>query len=310
MFRARQRGRVANETLVQPNIVEARELKKGTADLVSYEHVFYTNRAKNHEKGTNKYEFEFDGAWRTRTGNFILGVRSMDLIRTYRTCAFVVWLWKRSGLWQWDHVYSYEYVYVWKDGDTIANLVEFLNERLIKQDEHMMYQSSLLTDWAYETEWKYDRSDGRIKLGVPEGCLFPIHYKISVIHFPMINDDAIFDIVYGPLIPCGSEEEIPSSPEEEIPSSPEGSERDYHFPHIIMKWDREDVLVTASFVTQTNLQHLGFTSTQYSYPKKYELPPNQTNFTLSLFSKRDMIPVELPEDGKDYIVLECIFFRE
>jgi hypothetical protein len=89
MFRARQRGRVANEPYVQPNIVEARELKRGTADLVSYEHVFYTNQARNHVDGTNKYEFEFDGAWRTRTGNLHIGVRSVQLIKTDRICAFL-----------------------------------------------------------------------------------------------------------------------------------------------------------------------------------------------------------------------------
>jgi hypothetical protein len=82
------------------------------------------------------------------------------------------------------------------------------------------------------------------------------------------------------------------------------------YPAIYMKWFRDDCIVTSTFVTQTNLQHLGVTTTQYNWAKKYELQPNQTNFTLSIFNKSDMSPVEFDDDGKDYIILECIFFRE
>jgi hypothetical protein len=75
-------------------------------------------------------------------------------------------------------------------------------------------------------------------------------------------------------------------------------------------WDREDVLIRASFVQQTQNQHLGFTGIDYNNPKKYQIIHNSPQFTISLWSPSTLQPVELPSDKRDYVVMECVVYRD
>jgi hypothetical protein len=156
-----------------------------------------------------------------------------------------------------------------------------LNDQIRQKWLNFDENSVVYQDWAYKIEFQYNKKERRIELTRTDPIQPKINYEFKQ-KPSTLNDANIFKI----------------------------GEYDHGYPYISMKWFREDCLVTSTFVTQTNLQHLGFTSTHYPFPKKYELQPNQTNFTLSIFSKSDMIPVEFDEDGKDYIVLECLFFRE
>jgi hypothetical protein len=75
-------------------------------------------------------------------------------------------------------------------------------------------------------------------------------------------------------------------------------------------WSRENLLVTADFVHQTNTQHLGYADCEYSNIKKYEIIRNSPYFTLSLWDSATMRPIELPEDGKDYLVMEALIYND
>jgi hypothetical protein len=78
----------------------------------------------------------------------------------------------------------------------------------------------------------------------------------------------------------------------------------------IQMWDREDVLIRASFVQQTQNQHLGYTGVDYNTPKKFQIIHNSPIFTISLWSQSTLPPVELPSDNRDYVVMECVVYRD
>jgi hypothetical protein len=70
----------------------------------------------------------------------------------------------------------------------------------------------------------------------------------------------------------------------------------------INMWDRDELLIRTNF---TN--HLGITGNVYSPPKMYYFnPPLSKSFQIELYDAYTLNPVELPEDNKDYIVIEAI----
>jgi hypothetical protein len=75
-------------------------------------------------------------------------------------------------------------------------------------------------------------------------------------------------------------------------------------------WDRRcDLLVKADFIEQADSQYLGFTGNDYYPLKQYEIKKNTPYFTISVFDDATMLPVELPEDGRDYVVIEAVITR-
>ena len=70
-------------------------------------------------------------------------------------------------------------------------------------------------------------------------------------------------------------------------------------------WNRcDDVEVRASFVKQTEYQHLGFTNNLYTPLKQYELECADNEFWIDLYNNDQMKTVILPDDSKDMVVIE------
>jgi hypothetical protein len=82
-------------------------------------------------------------------------------------------------------------------------------------------------------------------------------------------------------------------------------------PKIDITWDRSQSLALhADFITQADNQHLGYTGVEYYPLKQYEIKRNTPYFTISLFEEVTLRPIELPEDGKDYVVIEAVISRK
>jgi hypothetical protein len=70
----------------------------------------------------------------------------------------------------------------------------------------------------------------------------------------------------------------------------------------INMWDRDELLIRTNFT-----HHLGITGNTYSPPKIYYFnPPLSKSFQIELYDACTLNPVELPEDNKDYIIIEAI----
>jgi hypothetical protein len=74
----------------------------------------------------------------------------------------------------------------------------------------------------------------------------------------------------------------------------------------INMWNRNELLLKSN-ISELDNSHLGYTDTSYSPLKMFYLnPPIPISFTVELFDSSTLNPVELPEDGKDYIVIEAV----
>jgi hypothetical protein len=280
MLRKRKAGRVAAESYVDPAFLEARAMKEATRDLESYEYVFYTSKAKSHRKGTNQYEFEYPGSWRTKTGKeCIFGIRSLYVKKAVRTLHFFV-----TGRSE-NHSFgkSVAFCYSCTSETTISDIVNFMNARwsttVFKADGEHNY-----TDDCY---WSYVAQDNVIRLVSAE-----MNWDIKLNFSPTVygdNDTDVFEIV---------EEQV-------IDANQDPCTR----PAIHMTWNREPLLVTADFVHQADNQHLGYTGCEFYPIKKYEIAKNTPYFTIRLWEDGTMNPVELPEDNKDIVVIEAIIER-
>ncbi len=70
-------------------------------------------------------------------------------------------------------------------------------------------------------------------------------------------------------------------------------------------WDRSTVKVQASFVDLAYDKYLGITNEQFVPPKEYNINYGDQKFYIELYSL-DGSSVELPNDGKDQMVIEAI----
>jgi hypothetical protein len=278
MLRKRKAGRVAAESYVDPMFLEARAMKEATKDLESYEYVFYTSKAKSHRKGTNEYEFEYPGSWRTKTGKeCIFGIRSLYVKKAVRTLDFQV-----RGLLEgkaWDVAISM--CYSCTAQTTISDIVGFLNDRW-----HYATFWDGDINYADNCYWGYIAKDNVIRLLPTEGT-WPA--KLSFVPYGFATNDPVFEIVT----------------EEVLDTFDAKCQR----PAIHMTWNREPLLITADFVHQTNNQHLGYTGCEFYPIKKYEIAKNTPYFNIRLWEDGTMNPVELPEDNKDIVVIEAIIER-
>jgi hypothetical protein len=55
---------------------------------------------------------------------------------------------------------------------------------------------------------------------------------------------------------------------------------------------------------------LGYTDSEYSIFKEYEIKRNTPYFTISLWEDETRQPIELPSDKKDYVVIEAVISRK
>jgi hypothetical protein len=55
---------------------------------------------------------------------------------------------------------------------------------------------------------------------------------------------------------------------------------------------------------------LGYTGSEYSIFKEYEIKKNTPYFTIKLFEDETLREIELPTDNKDYVVIEAVISRK
>ena len=71
-------------------------------------------------------------------------------------------------------------------------------------------------------------------------------------------------------------------------------------------WSREALRVDASFVNLSNDRFLGYTDANYNPPKEYSIKDGSFDFEIQLFDSVTNVPIQLPEDKKDQLVIEAI----
>jgi hypothetical protein len=74
---------------------------------------------------------------------------------------------------------------------------------------------------------------------------------------------------------------------------------------VINMWNRGEILVKSQISNYTPTSHIGYTGIQYSPPKSYLISqPVPNTFSIELVDGVNGAPVELPLDGRGYIVIE------
>jgi hypothetical protein len=275
MQQKRRRGTVATENFMQPEILENRLEKYQNRDHESYEYVFYTNKCKDHLKGTNEYQFEFPGTWRTKTGGeCILGIRSMHLKTIARPLRLTLNVKLNND--NYNHSISLYYTSL----DTPYILLQALNE--IWRDQFGN------KDQLKEFAW-YQYSDTTFILG-ETGV---VRYFNPIFQWSIITGQTILECFTLDMLSYVS------------------GDITFNRPLLKLKSDRtQNLLLRADFITHADNQHLGFTGSEYYPLKQYEIKKNTPYFMISLFEENNIRPIELPEDGKDYVVIEAVISRK
>jgi hypothetical protein len=224
------------------------------------EHVFYTTSAK-HVKGTNEYNFEYPGEWRTSNTELDFGIRGIYLKKASRTVDITVTIHVNTN------TFTVNYLYAFTPNVNLYNFVDYLNEFWLETFEDD-------DDIRNGLEWRYYPQDDSIifdKTPISEITSWEIEATSN--DFQHIGKIEVVDNKHV----------------------------------VIIMWDRGECLLKASFTNQTENRHLGYTNMSYNPIKFYHvLKPCPITFKIELFTASGQFPVELPDDGLDYIVLECV----
>jgi hypothetical protein len=245
-------------------------MQAAVKEPVAYEHVFYSSRARNHIKDTNKYEFEFPGEWRTKHGKpCVFGIRALYLVKSTRVLSFMFCLTYKVV-----EQFTLEYYIEFHADEDQSHILAWLNGDL----KAALSKSTDIPILKRQLQWIWDRTNDRIILRIPHDDWT----DMAVVWSQRERDkDPFFEFEFlGPIGPA------------------------------IYFWNRGQLLVQADFIHQTDNQHLGYTGCEYAILKKYEVQRNTPYFTLTFWDAATMRPVELPEDGMDQVVMEVIIQNE
>jgi hypothetical protein len=276
MINRRRQGQVRTDNYTRPEIVEAREMQSATKEPVSYEHVFYTGHARSRLVGK---EVERIGAG---TNKYEFEFPPEWRTKNGKACIFGVralYLIKCTRVLAFNFKLTYnkvlefdmDYYIEYLADDHLGDLLYALNA-----DLKCMLVLTLLPHARQQFQWTWDPDHQWILIVSPSWDDVKLEYKAY--------DGSKAFFTFG--------------------SAGEGMGPTISF------WSRENLLVTADFVRQTNTQHLGYADCEYSNIKKYEIIRNDPYFTLSLWDSATMRPIELPADGKDYLVMEALIYND
>jgi hypothetical protein len=277
---------------MQPEILENRLEKYQNRDHESYEYVFYTNKCREHLKGTNQYQFEFPGTWRTKTGGeCVIGIRSLELAKVSRRLNF-----------QTD-CYNYllktlimVYSFLMGPTMTCSDILTYLEGHWFEAAYPWERTSASVLQWTFEpTAKQFIFQEGPFAPKMMANCTVVMGHQIQ-------NESFSID-AFRPTFPIGVKPVTPIP--DPIPEDLKNNMRAV----VTMPWNRQDLLLSADFINQADNQHLGFTGTQYYPLKEYNIKRNTPYFMISLFEENNLRPIELPADGKDYVVIEALISR-
>nr|WP_279080275.1 hypothetical protein [Catenibacterium mitsuokai] len=262
------------------------------------EWTFFIKDAK-HSLGSNHYEFEFPPQWRTLENcELSIGVRAIYLRKCTRKIFYgKTNLWTKQedkflwGIQSHDH---YLDPLILQTDDTLQKLVDQLNYDIKRTiPYHNAYQYSWIHKIPkYHDCFRWELNDHTIEVNehhedwtkeMKEGTHQQLLEIVGFLDNPRCEDFR--------QVLCISENEI----------------------HLILPikrkvWNRRDeLLIKASFVNQSN-HHLGHTNSQFYPMKIYPISNKDVNFWIETYNLSDTDIVELPPDGRDSLVLECVLF--
>jgi hypothetical protein len=271
-------------------------MKDATKDLSAYEYVFYTSEARSHE--LNHYQFEFPGTWRTKVGSdLILAVRGLHLkkcTRSFQLSSILNYYATDTAF----LAYTFEFCYAFGSNSTIADMLIELNSQWRDQMNDMSYSEVSQTRAAYQlllkdkVHWRLNLRENRVELTASQNTMNKLDDHLSFENHPDPDQSQIFHsevLKYGHVL----------NPWPVSMGTP-----------AFKTWNRQDLLLTADFITQAENQHLGYTDSEYSIFKEYEIKKNTPYFTISLWEDETKNPIELPADKKDYVVIETVISRK
>lgn len=268
------------------------------------EWTFFIKDAK-HSVGSNHYEFQFPPQWRTLENcELSIGVRAIYLRKCTRNITYgYTYLSTASEKSQMNFINNPKQMnaLILQTDDTLQKLADHLNEdykQSIKYYNRYGRSSSNefrprfhdcyrweINEHTIELNEMYQKWSDEMKSGK-----YRQELKISGFYnspdFPFTSYGYDFS-----QIMCIRE-----------------NEKDLQMPIKRKVWNRkDDILIKASFVNQSN-HHLGHTNSQFIPMKIYPITNKDVNFWIETYNLSDTDIVELPPDGKDSLVLECVLF--
>ena len=270
---------------VQPLSENAQDLKKALQnDELVIEHVFATNM-KSVRRNENRYYVKYPGEWITANMKHIICVRGLYLIKANR--------------------FFYLNANLFDDYD--RQIGSFSFTRFIKSHDDMFTFFDEVND-VFEKHRYYQQYGVRIKLSYEDDGLFvkqenandnyeKYYYEVE------LNDEIMKYMKLDPKYLDKSDDIEASTKDDHHLFMMVFKYRPYYI--FVIHWNRCDELeLRASFVKQTEYQHLGFTNNLYTPLKQYELESADNEFWIDLYSTDQKTKVILPDDNKDMIVLE------
>lgn len=253
----------------------AQDLKSAidvTNSVIPAEHVFRTNINCKHQKWTNKYFFNYPGEWRTITNQqLFIGIRAVYYKpASHRFFQIIIKYYKDSQLMQ---EFWYQEFF-----NTNSKLI--LRDVCNKINEWHKNEVEPITNCVLLCDVGVDNKTTLISL---------IKSKVGTVWYEFTNISQDFQTAFNI-------------------TSDKLSFKDEHIYINPLTWNilnDDELEVTASFVNQTEFQHLGYTGITYNPLKYYKINSSDTEFYIELWTKDGNIPALITEDGHDVIVIEA-----
>ena len=274
--------RKVDRATVQPLSENAQDLKKALQhDDMIIEHVFATNM-RDVRKNYNRYYFKYPGEWITANMKHIIGVRGLYLIKANRFFKLIAELHGDDG----KLIGNFEYIRFIKSCDDMFTYFDELNGVF---RSHTLYQQ-----YGVKISFTYHDDELMVNQDNDNESYKRYYYKVT------LNDEIMKYMTYDPDYFNKLSNVSGSKVDEEFTMT----FNDKLYYTFIILWNRTDELeLRASFVKQTEYQHLGFTNSLYTPLKQYELECADNEFWIELYSNDQIHEVILPDD-KDTIIIE------
>lgn len=293
----RRNKRQKNETVTPPLNPIAQDFKSAidTSNSIPIEHVFRTNKNCRHNYGSNKYSFYYPGEWKTITNQqLILGVRAIYFLKPVKRELSFDLIYHNEFEKDKSKTYSYKDTVILNSDFTLENICDNINEWFNKLDplperflEFKFFNKSMIIYCGCDSFFLRKRWIELKNLSPDFKNIFRIDDKPkskSVGYF--INEGfPVVKIIPGEL------------------TFKEMTNIEYSYGN---SYQHDELEIRASFVNQTELQHLGYTGISFIPLKYYKINSTDTEFYIELLSKDGSKEIELVDDEKDCVVIEAV----
>ena len=267
-----------NEVFRQPLTENGLEIKKAIIkDERIIEHVFATNM-KSVRRDGNRYYFQYPGEWLTSRMKHVIGVRGLYLVKANRTFVLSIKLYDGNDK---EILNETTPPIIITGNDNFFKFLDTLNDFILKSElilkYHIYIRFGYVANKIFFQQFKFQEEY--------ENYYCTITFDKEIMKYIRLNDDIwknsndIQDLTI--------------------------SFKDTNKHGFDVLFDRcGELEVRASFVKQTEYQHLGFTNNLYTPLKQYELECVDNEFWIDLYTNDQQNKVILPDDSKDMVVIE------